>query len=279
MRQLCGIQLVPIIPQQTATTSPSDPDDTSSVDPVEEALVLFRANSLFRAFDVRGPGDKLLVYLLLFISSCLRRASLGSQRPSMFAPCLWGRGQRGRSRWAHVPSVPTRKAQPPLPLAAYPQGIAIRAEKTLAVRHKCTSSATSQIGQTQSCFPLPPPPPPPPRTLPSHPHPTPARSPNLAPVAPHPRSSGLAERKPPPSKEEARQLLFSHAHDRFPLPGQAGFPLGGLMGAASGRDDEGKWTIVRSAAVRQCGSNRTTCVVRQMLLLPCGVRVCRVAGN
>lgn len=126
---MCGIQLVPISIQ--ATTSPSDPDDLSSVDPVEEALVLFRANSLFRAFDVRGPGDKLLVYLILFISSCLRR---------------------------------------------------------------------------------------------------------------------LAERKPPPSKEEARQLLFSHAHDRFPLPGQAGFPLGGLMAAASGRDDE---EVIR-LYIRQC---------------------------
>lgn len=89
VRQLCGIQLVPISIQ--ATTSPSDPDDLSSVDPVEEALVLFRANSLFRAFDVRGPGDKLLVYLILFISSCLRRTLLAGH----VAPCLWEPGSTG----------------------------------------------------------------------------------------------------------------------------------------------------------------------------------------
>ncbi|KXZ49947.1 ARPC3 protein [Gonium pectorale] len=105
--------------------------DASLLDPVDEAIELFRPNSLFKSFDIRGPGDKLLVYLILFINSCLRR---------------------------------------------------------------------------------------------------------------------LNERKPPPGREEARALLFAHAHDRFPLPGQAGFPLGSLMSSPANKDEE---ETIRSY-LRQC---------------------------
>lgn len=28
---------------------------------------------LFRNFDVKGPGDRLLIYLILYISACLQR--------------------------------------------------------------------------------------------------------------------------------------------------------------------------------------------------------------
>ncbi|PNW78426.1 hypothetical protein CHLRE_09g397950v5 [Chlamydomonas reinhardtii] len=107
----CGIPLVPLNPAGSE----------SSFDPVEEAIELFRPNSLFKNFEFRGPGDKLLVYLIIFINSCLRR---------------------------------------------------------------------------------------------------------------------LAERKPGPPREEARQLLYAHAHDRFALPGQAGFPLSGLFTAPASREEE-----------------------------------------
>lgn len=59
----CGIPLVPLNPAGSE----------SSFDPVEEAIELFRPNSLFKNFEFRGPGDKLLVYLIIFINSCLRR--------------------------------------------------------------------------------------------------------------------------------------------------------------------------------------------------------------
>ncbi|KAG2483365.1 hypothetical protein HYH03_017764 [Edaphochlamys debaryana] len=123
-RQACGCPLVPL------NTGPSSTEQ-QSLDPVDEALELFRANALFKTFDVRGPGDKLLVYLILFINSCLRR---------------------------------------------------------------------------------------------------------------------LADRKPAPGREEARALLFAHAHDRFSLPGQAGFPLGALMQSPAGREEE---EAIRSY-LRQC---------------------------
>lgn len=36
-------------------------------------LTSFRANVLFRKFEVKGSSDKLLVYLTLFISLCLKK--------------------------------------------------------------------------------------------------------------------------------------------------------------------------------------------------------------
>lgn len=39
----------------------------------------------------------------------------------------------------------------------------------------------------------------------------------------------LVERRPLPSKEDAKSILFYVAHESFALPGQAGFVLGGLM--------------------------------------------------
>ena len=38
---------------------------------MDEALKLFKPNILFRNFEVKGPGDRLLIYLTLFISKCL----------------------------------------------------------------------------------------------------------------------------------------------------------------------------------------------------------------
>lgn len=52
--------------------------DPSQPDIIDETLDLFRANSLFRNFEIKGPADRLLIVLILFISDCL--AKLGSAR-------------------------------------------------------------------------------------------------------------------------------------------------------------------------------------------------------
>lgn len=52
--------------------------DVSQGDIVDETLDLFRANSLFRNFEIKGPADRLLIILILFISDCL--AKLGTAR-------------------------------------------------------------------------------------------------------------------------------------------------------------------------------------------------------
>jgi len=46
---------------------------SGSTDIIDEAINFFRANVLFRKFEVKGPADKLLVYLTLYINMALKR--------------------------------------------------------------------------------------------------------------------------------------------------------------------------------------------------------------
>ena len=56
------------------------PPDNESYDCIDEILSLFRANVLFRNFEVNGPADRMLIYGTLFISECL-----GKVKPNMNA--------------------------------------------------------------------------------------------------------------------------------------------------------------------------------------------------
>lgn len=52
--------------------------DSNYADIIDETLDLFRANSLFRNFEIKGPADRLLIILILYVSDCL--AKLGSAK-------------------------------------------------------------------------------------------------------------------------------------------------------------------------------------------------------
>ena len=52
--------------------------DSDQADIIDETLDLFRANSLFRNFEIKGPADRLLIILILYISDCLSK--LGSMK-------------------------------------------------------------------------------------------------------------------------------------------------------------------------------------------------------
>ncbi|KAG1893745.1 actin-related protein 2/3 complex subunit 3, partial [Suillus fuscotomentosus] len=52
--------------------------DPEQGDIIDETLDLFRANSLFCNFEIKGPADRLLIILILYISDCL--AKIGSAR-------------------------------------------------------------------------------------------------------------------------------------------------------------------------------------------------------
>lgn len=52
--------------------------DPSAPDILDETMDLFRANSLFRNFEIKGPADRLLIVNILFISECL--AKIGTSR-------------------------------------------------------------------------------------------------------------------------------------------------------------------------------------------------------
>ncbi|KAF7352545.1 Actin-related protein 2/3 complex subunit 3 [Mycena venus] len=58
--------------QPLYTPTPSSPDI------IDETLDLFRANSLFRNFEIKGPADRTLIVLILYVSDCL--AKIGSAR-------------------------------------------------------------------------------------------------------------------------------------------------------------------------------------------------------
>ena len=40
-------------------------------DVIDEAIAQFRANIFFKNYEVRGPADKVIIYLTVFIQRCL----------------------------------------------------------------------------------------------------------------------------------------------------------------------------------------------------------------
>ncbi|KAI5297742.1 tRNA (adenine(58)-N(1))-methyltransferase non-catalytic subunit trm6 [Ascosphaera pollenicola] len=49
-----------------------DPN-SESYDCLDETLALYRANTFFRNFEIKGPADRMLIYGILFISECLTK--------------------------------------------------------------------------------------------------------------------------------------------------------------------------------------------------------------
>lgn len=71
VRQIAGVSILPL---NSKIRGPAPlPVDPSRPDIVDEAIDLFRANSLFRNFEIKGGADRALIYLILFISDCLTR--------------------------------------------------------------------------------------------------------------------------------------------------------------------------------------------------------------
>lgn len=83
----------PLLPLRTKTRGPaytlpfpnpplpaaeSPEPDSESYDALDEVLLLFRANTFFRNFEIQGPADRLLVYGILFVSDCLAKIKPGA---------------------------------------------------------------------------------------------------------------------------------------------------------------------------------------------------------
>lgn len=68
VEQICGCPLLPL-----CTTTKGQASETREPDIVDESIHLFKANVLFRAFEVQGSADKLLIYLTMYIINCLKR--------------------------------------------------------------------------------------------------------------------------------------------------------------------------------------------------------------
>ncbi|GFZ47895.1 Actin-related protein 2/3 complex subunit 3 [Saitozyma sp. JCM 24511] len=72
-----------VLPINTKIRGPAPiAGDPNIPDIIDESLDLFRANCLFRNFEIKGPADRLLIYLILFISDCLTKLAPSPGKPS-----------------------------------------------------------------------------------------------------------------------------------------------------------------------------------------------------
>ncbi|KAJ7546847.1 hypothetical protein O6H91_08G056900 [Diphasiastrum complanatum] len=69
-KQACGC---PILPLRSHIRGPAPQANAGQIDIIDEAINFFRANVLFRKFEVKSAADKLLIYLTLYINMALKR--------------------------------------------------------------------------------------------------------------------------------------------------------------------------------------------------------------
>jgi actin related protein 2/3 complex subunit 3 len=86
LRVICGMGLMPLKTKYKGP-APRFTGEADQPDIVDEAISFFKANVLFRNFEVKGPADRVLVYLTLYISQCLN--SIGSQNKGGAAKNLY----------------------------------------------------------------------------------------------------------------------------------------------------------------------------------------------
>lgn len=58
-------------PSPTIPANEAPDEDSESYDILDEVLAVFRANTFFRNFEIKGPADRLLIYGIWFVSDCL----------------------------------------------------------------------------------------------------------------------------------------------------------------------------------------------------------------
>jgi len=66
----CGCAVLPL---KTTTRGPAPLLADSEDDIVDEVLGYFKANVLFKHFEVKGAADRVLIYLTLYITQCLQK--------------------------------------------------------------------------------------------------------------------------------------------------------------------------------------------------------------
>eukprot|EP01036_Dinobryon_divergens_P023139 gene23139-31456_t len=69
--EVCGCAICPLKSEIKGIAAPFVPVNAEDEDIIDETLNYFRANVLFRNFDVRGSADKTLIYLTLHTVQCL----------------------------------------------------------------------------------------------------------------------------------------------------------------------------------------------------------------
>ena len=58
---------------RTAAKGPAPRLDANTEDIIDEALAYFKPNVFFRQYEIKGPADRTLIYLILYITECLKK--------------------------------------------------------------------------------------------------------------------------------------------------------------------------------------------------------------
>lgn len=61
-----------LLPMKTQFRGPAG-KETGDVDIIDEALYFFKANVFFRTYEIKSEADRVLIYLTLYTTDCLKR--------------------------------------------------------------------------------------------------------------------------------------------------------------------------------------------------------------
>ncbi|XP_003747565.1 actin-related protein 2/3 complex subunit 3 [Galendromus occidentalis] len=62
-----------LLPLKTQYKGPAPKPQTDETDVIDEAINYFRANVFFRNYEIKSEADRVLIYVTLYITDCLKR--------------------------------------------------------------------------------------------------------------------------------------------------------------------------------------------------------------
>ncbi|XP_060533523.1 actin-related protein 2/3 complex subunit 3 [Cylas formicarius] len=62
-----------ILPFKTNFRGPAPPFSSNDQDIIDEAIYYFKANVFFRTYEIKSEADRLLIYITLYITECLKK--------------------------------------------------------------------------------------------------------------------------------------------------------------------------------------------------------------
>ncbi|KOC68956.1 Actin-related protein 2/3 complex subunit 3, partial [Habropoda laboriosa] len=62
-----------LLPIMTHFRGPAPPFNSKDQDIIDEALYFFKANVFFRTYEIKSEADRVLIYITLYITECLKR--------------------------------------------------------------------------------------------------------------------------------------------------------------------------------------------------------------
>ncbi|XP_012274522.1 actin-related protein 2/3 complex subunit 3 [Orussus abietinus] len=62
-----------LLPLKTSFRGPAPTFNNQELDIIDEALYSFRANVFFRTYEIKSEADRVLIYITLYITECLKK--------------------------------------------------------------------------------------------------------------------------------------------------------------------------------------------------------------